>query len=250
MLRRLIALLLVVFWCNNLVAQDGPLISRLQFITVKEGMAAEFRDAAAKKTKKYNGKEGSLVFNTWRIMNGPRQGKFVRGTGFRYWADFDTPIPQNELDYWTKNVVPYIEKYENTQIWSYNDDVSYNGSKETEYANVGMLQFYNINPGMDGRLMEMAKKLKEVHESKKTTFRYGWYHLESGGDRSTWLFASSVYKWADLGGPAIGKLFEEVHGEGSWSEFMKEFGEVVQKSPKARRAEFWRFLKDMSSPPR
>ena len=38
MLKRLIALLLVVFWCNDLVAQDSPIIIRVRYITVKDGM--------------------------------------------------------------------------------------------------------------------------------------------------------------------------------------------------------------------
>ena len=54
MLKRLIALLLVVFWCNDLVAQDAPPVFRIRFITVKEGMAEEFIKAASEKTKKFN----------------------------------------------------------------------------------------------------------------------------------------------------------------------------------------------------
>ena len=85
MLRRLIALLLVVFWCNDLVAQDSPIIIRVRYITVKDGMRDEFIDAAAKKTRRFNSKEGSPRFFTWEIMDGQRQGQFVRGQSGTTW---------------------------------------------------------------------------------------------------------------------------------------------------------------------
>ena len=110
--------------------------------------------------------------------------------------------------------------------------------------------FYNINPGMNSRMIENARKIKEVHEAKKTNLRYGWYRLESGGDRSTWLFASAVYKWADLGNTDFISMYEEVHGKGSWAKWMNEYSQIVQAVPWARRAEFWRYVKEASSPPR
>ena len=250
MLRPLIALLLVVFWCNDLVAQDAPPVSRLFYITVKDGMAAEFIEAAGKKTRRFNSKKGTTRYNTWRIMDGPRQGQFVRGPIGTTWSDFDTPTPQKELDYWIENVRPYIEKQENMQTWVTLTDISYNGRGDNAPPNFGRMWFYNINPGMNRRMIENARKVKEVHEAKETNVRFGWYRLESGGDRSTWLFASGVYKWADLGNIAFITMYEEVHGKGSWTEWMNEFSQIVQTIPWARRAEFWRYVKEASSPPR
>ncbi|HIN62617.1 MAG TPA: hypothetical protein EYM89_07685 [Candidatus Marinimicrobia bacterium] len=250
MLKRVIALLLVLLWCNDLVAQDAPPVFRIRFITVKEGMAEEFIKAASEKTKKFNSKEGSRRFNTWEIIDGPRQGQFVRGQAGTTWSDFDTPTPQKQRDYWMKNVNTYVKKQGMMQTWAYLPDISYNGRGETEYGDFAAMRFYNINPGMNARMIENARKIKKVNETKKTKVRYGWYRLESGGDRSTWLFASSVYKWADLEDATFYSMYEEVHGKGSWAEWVNEFSEIVQSSPKARRAEFWRYVREASSPPR
>ena len=168
MFKRMVALFIVMVWCGDLVAQDSPVIIRVRYITVKEGMRDEFIDAAAKKTRRFNSKEGSPRFFTWEITDGPRQGQFVRGQSGTTWSDFDNPTPQKELDYWIENVRPYIEKQDNMQTWVTLTDISYNGRGDNTPPNFGRMWFYNINPGMNSRMIENARKIKEVHEAKKT----------------------------------------------------------------------------------
>ena len=102
-----------------IIAQESPTIIRARYITVKDGMSERFIETAGKKTKKYNSKEGSRKFFTWQIIDGPRQGQFVRGIRGTTWSDFDTPIDQKQRDYWQKNVSPNVEKAGNMETWRY-----------------------------------------------------------------------------------------------------------------------------------
>ena len=251
MLRRLIALLLVVFWCNDLVAQDSPIIIRVRYITVKDGMRDEFIDAAAKKTRRFNSKEGSPRFFTWEITDGPRQGQFVRGQSGTTWSDFDSPPAQKGRDYWMKNVNPYIEKQGNMQTWRYVPDLSYNGRGDNAPpVNFARQRFSQVKPGMWGKYMELRRKIKEVHEAKKTDAYFNTFSLVSGGSRDMWLNSTGFYEWADLERTGFVTMYEEVHGKGSWNEFSQLVEETMVANPWSRRAEFWRYVKEASSPSR
>ena len=251
MIKRLIALLLVVFWCNDLIAQDTPVIIRVRYITVKDGMRDEFIEAAAKKTRRFNSKEGSRRFFTWEITDGPRQGQFVRGQSGTTWSDFDAPPPQKQVDYWMKNVNTYVKKTGNMQTWAYLPDLSYNGRGDNAPpANFARQWFSHVKPGMNAKYMELRRKIKEVHETKKTDAYFNVFRLVSGGDRSTRLSSTGFYEWADLEGTGCVTMYEEVHGKGSWNDFMQVIGETMLANPWSRRAEFWRYVKEASSPPR
>jgi len=65
-----------------------------------------------------------------------------------------------------------------------------------------------------------------------------------------WLNSTGFYKWADLENTGFVTMYEEVHGKGSWSEFTKLVEETMVANPWSRRAEFWRYVKEASSPPR
>ena len=118
--RNLITFLAILMAVPTFIAaQDSPIIIRVRYITVKDGMSDEFIEAAGKKTRRFNSKEGSRRFFTWEIMDGPRQGQFVRGQAGTTWSDFDSPPPQKQLDYWMKNVNPYIKEQGNMETWRY-----------------------------------------------------------------------------------------------------------------------------------
>ena len=231
-------------------AQDPTLIVRVRYITVKDGKSAEFIEAAGKKTSRFNSKKGSLRFFTWEIMDGPRQGQFVRGQAGTTWSDFHSPPAQKERDYWMKNVNPYIENQGNMETWRYNAELSYNGRGENAPpSNFARQRFTHIKPGMWGQYTELRNKIKKVHEVKKTDALFNVFSLVSGGSRDMRLNSTGFYKWADLENTGFVTMYEDVHGKGSWSEFSKLVKETMVENPWSRRAEFWRYVKEASSPP-
>lgn len=234
-----------------IAAQDSPLIIRARYITVKDGMSDKFIESAGKKTKKYNSKEGSRKFFTWEIMDGPRQGQFVRGQRGTTWSDFDTPIDQKQRDYWQKNVRPNVEKGGNTETWRYYPELSYNGRNENAPPSNFVRQwFVTVKPGMDSKYMDMRKKIKEVHEAKNTDRYFAVYRKLSGGNRQTWLYSLGFYKWEDLDTYNFVSMYEEVHGKGSWDDFTKDINDALVEGPNSQLSEYWRYVKEASSPPR
>ena len=76
--------LLSVFFVTALNAQSNPnweyWISGK--VEVKRGMSSDFEKAAAQKTKKYN-KTVQTAISTYKIMDGPDQGKYERIQGYK-----------------------------------------------------------------------------------------------------------------------------------------------------------------------
>ena len=250
--RNLITFLAILMAVPTFIAaQDSPIIIRVRYITVKDGMSDEFIEAAGKKTRRFNSKEGSRRFFTWEIMDGPRQGQFVRGQAGTTWSDFDSPPPQKQLDYWMKNVNPYIKEQGNMETWRYDSELSYNGRGENAPpSNFARQRFSHVKPGMWGKYMELRRNIKEVHEAKKTDALFNVFSLVSGGSRDTWLNSTGFYEWADLERTGFVTMYEEVHGKGSWNEFSQLVEETMVGNPWSRRAEFWRYVKEASSPSR
>jgi len=246
----LILMLIILMTVSTfIIAQESPTIIRARYITVKDGMSERFIETAGKKTKKYNSKEGSRKFFTWQIIDGPRQGQFVRGQRGTTWSDFDTPIDQKQRDYWQKNVSPNVEKAGNMETWRYYPELSYNGRGENAPAsNFARQWFITVKPGMDSKYMDLRRKIKEVHEAKKTDRYFAVYRKLSGGDRNTWLYSSGFYKWEDLNMSNFVSMYEEVHGKGSWDDFTKNLNDALVEGSGAHWAEYWRYLKEASSP--
>jgi hypothetical protein len=144
-----------------------------------------------------------------------------------------------------KNVNPYIKEQGNMQTWRYVPDLSYNGRGENAPpVNFARQRFAHVKPGMWGKHMELRRKIKEVHEAKKTDAYFNVFNLVSGGSRDTWLNSTGFYEWADLGMTGFVTMYEEVHGKGSWNEFSQLVEETMVANPWSRRTEFWRGVTD------
>ena len=137
------------------------------------------------------------------------------------------------------------------ETWRYDPELSYNGRGENAPpSNFARQRFSHVKPGMWGKYMELRRNIKEVHEAKKTDALFNVFSLVSGGSRDTWLNSTGFYEWADLERTGFVTMYEEVHGKGSWNEFSKLVDETMVANPWSRRTEFWRYVKEASSPPR
>ena len=71
-------------------------------------MTGEFEKAAADKTKKYN-KTLETAMSTYKIMDGPDQGKYERIQGYKDLSWFNSDMTSGAgYKYWQKNVAPTI----------------------------------------------------------------------------------------------------------------------------------------------
>ncbi len=147
-----------------------------------------------------------------------------------------------------KNVSPHVEINKGRQFWSTSSDLAYNGTGNSGPVPFIMLRYYHIKPNTSFR--NLATKVIETSKAINEDSRYAWYRLESGGDRSTWVFASAFDSFSELdaGNSAFWDAFEKRHGKGSMDKWFEEFGNTVQSNPKSRAAVIYEYRPDMSSP--
>tara|TARA_B110001454_G_C12603684_1_gene385619 strand:- start:73 stop:813 length:741 start_codon:yes stop_codon:yes gene_type:complete len=235
--------------CASLFAQQAQTVGWNRMFKPKVGEHDAFIKAVSDKTKKYNTKKGTAVIRTYQVINGPNGGSFVRSGLAGGWEQFDNP-PSNwqaGIDYWRKNVMPFVEEAGAQKIWELLTEVSYNGTGETGPAKLYKARYYHLKPGTS--MLGLARKIKEALVATKSQARIGWYRLESGGDRSTWVVGTAHDTFESLGNDQGWRdAYEQHHGKGSLQEFNKEFGEIVQSNPNSRFAENYRYRPDMSSP--
>ena len=126
--------------------------------------------------------------------------------------------------------------------------MGYNGTGKSGPPSYVMIRYYNIKPNTS--FLDLAKQVIETSKSMNEDSRYGWYRLESGGDRSAWVFASAFDSFSELdeGNSSFWAAFEKRNGEGSVDKWFEEFGNTVQANPNARAATIYKYRPDMSSP--
>ena len=250
MIKRILGILIPLITCATLVAQSEPLISWTRIIKPKSGKQEQFVKAVAAKTEKFNSQKGDEVIRTYRIIDGPDEGSFVRTGLSGPWAQFDETSEQQQAgyDYWFKHVAPYIDSGKGRQFWSTSAEMSYNGTGKTGPPAYVMLRYYNIKPNTS--FAKLAKQTIETSKATNADFRLGWYRLESGGDRSTWVFASVFNSFSELdeGNSGFWAAYEKHNGEGSAAKWFEEFGNILQANPNARAATIYKYRPDMSTP--
>ena len=250
MMKRTLGIFVPLMAGAILFGQSDPLISWSRIMKPKSGKQGQFVKAVAAKTKKFNSQKGDEVIRTYRIMDGPDEGSFVRMGLSGPWAQFDNTSERQQAgtDYWFKHVSPHVELNEGRQFWRTSAEMGYNGTGKSSPPAYVMIWYYNLKPNTS--FLDLAKQAVETSKAMNEDSRYGWYRLESGGDRSTWVFASAFDSFSELdeGNSSFWAAFEKRHGEGSVDKWFEEFGNIVQANPNARTATIYRYRPDMSSP--
>jgi len=249
-MKRIMGFVIPLLASAMLFGQSDPLVFWMRTMVPVKGKQSQLVKAVAKKTQKFNGEDSGDVIRTYQITNGPDEGAFVRSGLLGPWAQFDETSDQQQagLDYWMKNVAPLVETNKGMQIWSTTPELLYNGTGNSGPAKFVALRYYNIKPFIS--LAEIAKKPIEISKAINEDSRYGWYRLETGGDRSTWVYAFAFDSFSELdeGNSGFWDAFEKYHGKGSVEKFFEEFGNTVQANPHARASTILRYRADMSTP--
>ena len=247
---RMLGILIPLMAGTILVAQSDPLILWSRDMKSKSGKQDQLVKAVAAKTKKFNSQKGDEVIRTYQIMDGPDEGSFVRMGLAGPWARFDETSERRQagLDYWFKHVVPHAESGKGRQFWRTFAELSYNGTGKSGPPAYVMLRYYNIKPNTS--FVKHVKQVIETSKAMNEDARYGWYRLVSGGDRSTWLWASAFDSFSDLdeGNSGFWAAYEKHNGEGSTAKWFEEFGNILQANPNARAATIYKYRPDMSTP--
>lgn len=87
---------------------------------------------------------------------------------------------------------------------------------------------YNLRAG--SRFSELVGKVKEVYDKKRPDEAFGvaWNEFANTQAGMDAVILFNFDKWAFMDRQnSFGKDFEEVHGEGSWHNFLNQFSEVT-----------------------
>ena len=125
----------------------------------------------------------------------------------------------------------YDLKLSGADYWKVDEKLSYS-TPEDPNKERRMVTFYDIAPGKGFSFDEMVKKVLKVYQDKKykDNFMYLRNSFNTGNHRDVMIVTFfDKYSYFDIENP-LSKDFEEIYGQGSWSQFMSEFDEIVVSS--------------------
>ena len=241
----------IVFFsfCLSLsLGQDSRLVYQYRIWHPKPMQGQQMEDAMAKKTKKYNvGNENYPMFS-FRVITGKDQDAVIRFTP-RTFADRDKyPLQKGELDYWKKNVIPYVDmsKDEGTSLWVEMKSHSYNGSGNSGSSKYSEVSQYLVHPAKLSEWGELRTQLVEAHKKAGSKARFAHFRRFSGGKTHLIHMIVPFDSWADYeNSPAIfsREIFENAYGEGSHKKWLDR----VANNLEFRRTYIREYLPDLST---
>jgi hypothetical protein len=199
-------------------------MAEITYMMPKIGMEKTFENAIKAHNQKYH-KENPYKASLDLILTGKETGWYVWIMGPCTFSDLDNRPndPAHAAD-WDKTVSPTVAKYGRNEFWRYNSKLSYKGdaSESPKFENIW---FVDVERGQGYKFNEFIEKVKKAYE-KKGSGNFSVYNNQftEGNGRDiaiVWAFD----KWADMdeddGG--IKSSFEEIYGEGSWDNALKDW---------------------------
>ena len=212
-------------------------MAEITYMLPKIGMEKAFETAVKQHNEKYH-KEGPFKASLDYILTGKASGWYVWIMGPCTFTDLDNrPEDDTHRAHWDKNVSPTVAKYGRTEYWKYSSKLSYrgDGSDSPKYENIW---FIGLERGQKYKFKEFIEKVKKAHE-KKGDGNFSVYNNQftDGLGRDVaivWEFNNWTEMDDDDGG--IKKSFEEIYGEGSWVNALKDW----ESSTKSINSQVWR----------
>ena len=226
--------LLSVFFVTALNAQSNPnweyWISGK--VEVKRGMSSDFEKAAAQKTKKYN-KTVQTAISTYKIMDGPDQGKYERIQGYKDISWFNNNMISNAgTQYWMKNVSQYVDNYEGRKVWWRIKNLSHNWDQESAHKKHINKRIRIIKPGKTWDFWRFANRITQVYKKHKYTGVRGVFKVASGGNENEVIFVSAFDDFKEQGKfPDTDKSLKELYNEmynGSYDKDLEIYNDALE----------------------
>ncbi|WP_411031894.1 hypothetical protein [Spongiimicrobium sp. 3-5] len=212
-------------------------------ITAHPAKITEFEAGMAAHNKKYHAESpyGARVY--W-ISNGSNVGSYMWVMGPLPWSALDNRPAQEGHDAdWNTNVLPYMMPEGNQTYWKFEAALSH-FPKDFNIAKLH-INMFDIKRFQRQKALELVKKIQRVMVEKLPEDTYGIYtnELPSTKEGRDMVFVSFFDKFSWMGEDIeFPKKFNEVHGEGAFADFLKEWGEVTHGGEQ----ELWIFREDLS----
>jgi hypothetical protein len=205
--------------------------------TVQDEMNAQFEDAVAKKTAKFN-KTAETAIYTYRIVTGRNSGRYIRVSPNQTTENYDTPAKDGE--YWVANVMKYVKDGHGQKRWQKLNDGSYNpNSERTSPFKYVQRTTYDVKADKIMHFRRFMTRLAKVNEKRGSTTTRSMYRLVSGGNRNQFVIANlfDTYKRGEgqKNENTWREDYDELFGWGSLDEDSNNFdasleawGEIVE----------------------
>ena len=243
--------------CPAVVADDAdPSLYVFRFIEVSPQNVAAWRDAVAAKQQQFADAPDAARWGTWKIVTGPRSGQFSRGFATTQSGLTNPSHPSQglaadwnneEVQHWLKNVTPLEESSGNTQIWRPIEGLSSRHRSSAAPARFSTHRRWRMKPGMYQRLEANYEKLVATFDTLDLPIDFLIARLQHGGDHMIYAETTNFDQSSDI--PSISVLkeaFQELHGEGSWEQFLNEHNAIMQENAVVED-ETWVYEADLSN---
>ena len=173
--------------------------------------------------------EGESKAYLWAIVTGPRSGQYAWAQGPMKYAKMDEGLSDAHNADWASKVMANCRNNEQIRMFRRLDDHSYNPANEVVGTNVLARIFYNVNDR--GTLLEGMMKIKETLAAKKRDYARRVYVSDfQGQEREDVMLIYPFEKWSGMETRRglesdFGKVFDEVHGAGSWEKTTAKLAE-------------------------
>ncbi len=242
MKRALLAFLAIPLLMNAQESPQEPVFMNVM-LTANPAKITEFEAGMAAHNKKFHTAGANAVRVYW-VASGKNSGKYIWSMGPTAWTAFDeanNPDADHSND-WNSNVAPYAMASMETTFWK-GDSKHSNFTTEFELKNLGVF-YLDMKRFKQPQFSSVLDRVTKVFKTKDAEEQWGvyWNAMPNmDGQDMVWInfFDSMAVMGEDDEFP---KWFEEVHGEGSFMEFLKDF----EASTDGDYQEIWTFRKDLS----
>tara|TARA_B100001758_G_C18259644_1_gene530332 strand:- start:179 stop:934 length:756 start_codon:yes stop_codon:yes gene_type:complete len=250
MIKRIFGILIPLITCAVLVGQANSKIYRVTYLKPKSGSMDQLLAGMKEHNKKYHNK-GFMKVRTYRVVSGEKTGWLVRTYGPMTWAEVDkfskdSDSKSHRAD-GAKLLRPYIEESTGPMYWTPMESLHYNPSTSDKPSKMTRVQFTHLNSGMSSEFYDLRQRYNETLEKTKSDASFSMGHLIHGGERhAIYATFSGMDSWSEMtpsSGPSFSSRFNQVHGNSSWGQFLKQVSKAIKKSHDEMRI----YLKDQST---
>ncbi len=223
-----VLLIAAIFLTTTGISQEKKSYTmvELTYMLPKIGMEKAFVNSVKEHNKKFHSQD-PYIASLDRIATGKYTGWYVWIMGSTTFSQLDNrPSKGAHEDHWNKTVSPTVKKYGMTEYWRLNDKLSFKANDiKPPLENIW---FIKVKKGNYYRFKDVIKKFTAAFEKKGDNFFIynNQFNQDDGRDVAiVWTMNS----WADMDDDSsIKKYYEEVNGEGSWLNAIKEWEAVTE----------------------
>lgn len=238
----IITLLLIPFLLSAQENQPEPIFMNV-LLTPNPEKITEFEAGLAAHNKKFHA-SGSNAVRVYWVASGKNSGKYIWSMGPTAWSAFDeagNPDAAHMTD-WNTKVAPYAEATMETTYWK-GDSAHSNFTADFEIKNMAVF-YLDMKRFKQMQFMGVLDKVTKVFKAKDADRQWGVYFNQLSnrdGQDMVWVDFFDSMSWMGKD-DEFPKWYEEVHGEGTFMEFLKEF----EASTHGDYQELWTFRSDLS----